>query len=46
MALAGKEDMRRRFLTPRLLLDWLVHFNELDGNGTASGELVQSLRGL
>jgi trehalose synthase len=46
MALAGKEDVRRRFLTPRLLLDWLAHFNELDGNAAASGGLVQSLRGL
>ena len=33
MALSGKEYVRRHFLTPRLLRDWLAHFNELDGNG-------------
>ena len=32
MALAGKEHVRRHFLTPRLLRDWLVLFNALDGN--------------
>jgi trehalose synthase len=44
MALAGKEHVRRRFLTPRLLRDWLVHFNELDGTGAASSELADTLR--
>jgi trehalose synthase len=44
MALAGKEHVRRRFLTARLLRDWLVHFNELDGNGAAVAELAGSLR--
>ena len=28
----GKEDVRRRFLMPRLLRDWLALFNRLDGN--------------
>ncbi len=32
MALLGKEDVRRRFLTPRLLRDWLALFNRLLGN--------------
>jgi len=31
-ALAGKEHVRRNFLTPRLLRDWLALFNRLDGN--------------
>jgi trehalose synthase len=44
MALAGKEHVRRRFLTPRLLRDWLVHFNELDGTGAGTAELAESLR--
>jgi trehalose synthase len=30
-ALAGKEHVRRHFLTPRLLRDWLALFNRLDG---------------
>jgi trehalose synthase len=30
-ALRGKEHVRRRFLTPRLLRDWLVLFNRLEG---------------
>jgi trehalose synthase len=29
---AGKEHVRRHFLTPRLLRDWLVLFNRLLGN--------------
>src|SRR5262245_7300191 len=33
MALRGKEYVRRRFLTPRLLRDWLVQFNHLDETG-------------
>jgi trehalose synthase len=28
----GKEDVRVRFLMPRLLRDWLALFNKLDGN--------------
>ena len=28
----GKEDVRKRFLMPRLLRDWLALFNRLDGN--------------
>jgi trehalose synthase len=44
MALAGKEHVRRHFLTPRLLRDWLVHFNELDGTGAGAADLAQSLR--
>ena len=39
-ALAGKEYVRRHFLTPRLLRDWLVLFNRLIGNDTAGAELV------
>jgi trehalose synthase len=39
-ALAGKEVVRGRFLTPRLLRDWLVLFNRLAGNDTAGAELV------
>jgi trehalose synthase len=33
-ALRGKEFVRRHFLTPRLLRDWLVLFNRLVGNDT------------
>ncbi len=33
-ARAGKEFVRRNFLTPRLLRDWLVLFNRLLGNDT------------
>jgi trehalose synthase len=33
-ARAGKEYVRRHFLTPRLLRDWLVLFNRLVGNDT------------
>ena len=33
-ARAGKEYVRRHFLTPRLLRDWLVLFNRLIGNET------------
>jgi hypothetical protein len=28
----GKEDVRERFLMPRLLRDWLALFNQLAGN--------------
>ena len=31
MALAGKEHVRRHFLTPRLLRDWLALFNQMLG---------------
>ena len=39
-ALRGKEGVRRRFLTPRLLRDWLVLFNLLAGNDTAGSEIT------
>jgi trehalose synthase len=39
-ALHGKEFVRHRFLTPRLLRDWLVLFNRLLGNDTGSSEIV------
>ena len=35
-ALRGKEYVRRHFLTPRLLRDWLVLFNRLAGNDTGA----------
>jgi trehalose synthase len=38
-ALRGKEHVRRNFLMPRLLRDWLVLFNRLLGNDTAGAEL-------
>ncbi|HEY7207920.1 MAG TPA: glycosyltransferase [Gaiellaceae bacterium] len=38
-SLAGKEQVRRNFLTPRLLRDWLVLFNRLLGNDTSGIEL-------
>jgi trehalose synthase len=38
-ALRGKEYVRRHFLTPRLLRDWLVLFNRLLGNDTAGAEV-------
>jgi trehalose synthase len=38
-ALRGKEHVRRHFLTPRLLRDWLALFNRLAGYDT-SAELV------
>jgi trehalose synthase len=44
MALRGKEFVRRNFLTPRLLRDWLALLNELGGNGEAVSELVTALR--
>jgi trehalose synthase len=40
MALRGKEYVRRNFLSPRLLRDWLALFNRLDGNDLAGAELV------
>jgi trehalose synthase len=39
-ALRGKEFVRRSFLTPRLLRDWLVLFNRLLGNDTAGAEVA------
>jgi trehalose synthase len=39
-ALKGKEYVRRNFLMPRLLRDWLVLFNRLLGNDTAGAELA------
>jgi trehalose synthase len=38
-ALRGKEHVRRHFLTPRLLRDWLALFNLLVGNDTGGVEL-------
>jgi hypothetical protein len=42
MALRGKEFVRRHFLTPRLLRDWLALCNRLTGNDAAGDELVVS----
>jgi trehalose synthase len=39
-ALRGKEQVRRRFLTPRLLRDWLVLFNLLAGNDTGGSQVT------
>jgi trehalose synthase len=39
-ALKGKEVVRRNFLTPRLLHDWLVLFNRLLGLDTHGAEVV------
>jgi trehalose synthase len=39
-ALRGKEHVRRHFLTPRLLRDWLVLFNRLAGNDTGASEIT------
>src|SRR6266571_3513486 len=39
-ALKGKEYVRRNFLMPRLLRDWLVLFNRLLGNDTAGAEVA------
>jgi trehalose synthase len=44
MALRGKEHVRRYFLTPRLLRDWLALFNDLAGNDAGEDELVTTLR--
>ena len=40
MALRGKEYVRRNFLSPRLLRDWLALFNRLEGNDLGGAELV------
>ena len=39
-ALKGKEHVRRHFLTPRLLRDWLVLFNKLAGNDTGGSDIL------
>ncbi len=39
-ALRGKEFVRRNFLMPRLLRDWLVLLNKLDGNDTEGAEVT------
>jgi trehalose synthase len=39
-ALRGKEHVRRHFLMPRLLRDWLALFNRLSGHDTADVDLV------
>jgi trehalose synthase len=39
-ALRGKENVRRNFLMPRLLRDWLVLFNRLLGNETPGAEVA------
>jgi trehalose synthase len=39
-ALRGKEYVRRNFLMPRLLRDWLVLLNKLSGNDTAGAEVA------
>jgi trehalose synthase len=39
-ALRGKEHVRRNFLTPRLLRDWLVLFNRLAGNDTGDSTIT------
>ena len=39
-ALKGKEHVRRHFLTPRLLRDWVVLFNKLVGNDTGGSEIT------
>jgi trehalose synthase len=36
----GKEIVRRNYLTPRLLRDWLALFNRLDGNDVGETELL------
>jgi trehalose synthase len=39
-ALRGKEHVRKNFLMPRLLRDWLALFNRLLGNEEAGSDLV------
>ena len=39
-ALRGKESVRQKFLTPRLLRDWLVLFNRLAGNDTGDSAVA------
>jgi trehalose synthase len=45
-AVRGKESVRRRFLTPRLLRDWLALFNRLSGDEEAGAELVTVTAGV
>jgi trehalose synthase len=40
LGLRGKEHVRRHFLTPRLLRDWLALFNALAGDESAAESLV------
>jgi trehalose synthase len=40
LSLRGKEHVRRHFLTPRLLRDWLVLFNRQLGHDTAGAEIA------
>jgi trehalose synthase len=42
-ALRGKEYVRRNFLMPRLLRDWLVLLNKLDGNDTEGAEVTAAV---
>jgi trehalose synthase len=42
-ALRGKEYVRRNFLMPRLLRDWLVLLNKLEGNDTAGAEVTAAV---
>jgi trehalose synthase len=44
VALRGKEYVRRHFLMPRLLRDWLALFNRLAGRETGEAELVTAAR--
>jgi trehalose synthase len=44
-AIRGKEQVRRRFLMPRLLRDWLALFNVLSGDESAGAELVSVAAG-
>jgi trehalose synthase len=39
-ALRAKEHVRRHFLTPRLLRDWLVLFNRLVGTDTGDSAIT------
>jgi trehalose synthase len=43
-ALRGKEHVRRHFLTPRLLRDWLALYNRLDGNDTGETSLETAVQ--
>jgi trehalose synthase len=45
LALAGKEHVRRHFLTPRLLRDWLALFNQMLGLETEGVELATAAAG-
>jgi hypothetical protein len=43
MAKRGKEHVRERFLSPRLLRDWLALFNVLDGRDTDAGSALAAV---